>query len=220
MIDQTNEKRVFSSDGGGADHSGSRVQARGNPYMPQSDQIVIEGSSKEANALKTSYINKYDGYERNLAEGQTKIRLLAESLNLNHADVKAAAYEYLKKIEDSKMLKGKSLDSKVGCVMYYAARNTKKNRKVSHILNYVNSTEREMSKCFKKCKELLKFQPIPPSHIVDDVCQKLNYGPEIMRAAKITADNFSKNALCEGKRPHTIAGVSLFMVLQFSKKYR
>lgn len=188
--------------------------------MPQSDQIVIEGSSKEANALKTSYVNKYDGYERNLAEGQTKIRLLAESLNLNHADVKSAAYEYLKKIEDSKMLKGKSLDSKVGCVMYYAARNTKKNRNVRQILNYVNSNEREMGKCFKKCKELLKFQPIPPSHIVDDVCQKLNYGPEILRAAKITADNFSKHALCEGKRPHTIAGVSLFMVLQFSKKYR
>ena len=131
IIDQTNEKRVFSSDGGGADHSGSRVQARGNPYMPQSDQIVIEGSSKEANALKTSYINKYDGYERNLAEGQTKIRLLAESLNLNHADVKSHAYEYLKKIEDTKILKGKSLDSKVGCVMFYAARNTKKHRKVS-----------------------------------------------------------------------------------------
>jgi len=77
-----------------------------------------------------------------------------------------------------------------------------------------------MGKCFKKCKELLKFQPIPPSHIVEAVCQKLNFGPEILRAAKITADNFSKHALCEGKRPNTIAGVSLFMVLQFSRKYR
>ena len=70
-----------------------------------------------------------------------------------------------------------------------------------------------MSKCFKKCKELLKFVPIPPSHIVESVSQKLGFSPDILRAAKITADNFSKHALCEGKRPHTIAGVSLFMVL-------
>lgn len=33
-------------------------------------------------------MNKFDGTERNLAEGKTKINLLAESLNLNHADVK------------------------------------------------------------------------------------------------------------------------------------
>ena len=41
-----------------------------------------------------------------------------------------------------------------------------------------------------------------------------------MRSAKITAGNFSKYAVCEGKRPHTIAGVSLFMVIQYSKKHR
>lgn len=40
---------------------------------------------------------------------------------------------------------------------------------------------------------------------------------EIERAAKITADNFRKYALCEGKRPTTIAGVSLFMVLKLKK---
>jgi len=165
-------------------------------------------------------MNKYDGYERNLAEGQNKIRLLAESLNLNHADVKTLAYEYLKKIEDTKILKGKSIDAKVGCVMFYAARNTKKHRRVSQILNYVCSNEREINKCFKRCKELLKFVPTPPSQIVEAACYKLGLPPEILRAAKITADNFSKLALCEGKRPTTIAGVSLFMVLQFSKKYR
>ena len=88
------------------------------------------------------------------------------------------------------MLKGKSLDAKVGCVMYYAARNTKKNRKVSQILNYVNSSEKEMGKCFKKCKELLKFKPMEPKDIVDEVCQKLNYGPEISRDAETIAKNF------------------------------
>lgn len=127
-------------------------------------------------------------------------------------DVKNHAYEYLKKIEDEKVLKGKSLDAKVGCVMFYAARNTGKHRKANQILNYISSTEREMSKCFKKCKELLKFVPIAPATVVESACQRLAYKPQVMQAAKITAENFSKLALCEGRRPQTIAGVSLFMV--------
>jgi len=91
---------------------------------------VISGNNKEAKALQNYSMNKFDGTERNLAEGKAKINLLAELLNLNHADVKYLAFAYLKKIENDKILKGKSLDAKVGCVMYYAARNTKKNRKV------------------------------------------------------------------------------------------
>jgi len=41
-----------------------------------------------------------------------------------------------------------------------------------------------------------------------------------MQAAKSTAENFKYNALCEGKRPSTIAGVSIFMVLKQSRKYK
>jgi len=111
------------------------------------------------------------------------------------------AFDYLKKIEDNKILKGKSLDAKVGCVMYYAARNKQRAKKVSEILHYVNSNSREINKCFKKCKELLKFVPMPPSQIIESSVHKLNLVPETLRAAKITADNFSKHSLCEGKRP-------------------
>ena len=48
--------------------------------------------------------------------------MLAESLNLNHQDVKYLANKNLKKVEDSRILNGKSLDAKVACVMFAAAR--------------------------------------------------------------------------------------------------
>ena len=165
-------------------------------------------------------MNKSDGYERNLREGQRKIRLLAESLNLNHADVKNLAYEYLKKIEDSKKLKGKSLETKVGAVVFYAARNCGKDKKAGEILEYVASSQSELGSCFKKCKELdiIKFTPLAPSKIVDQVSNKLELNFELKRAGKITADNFGKNAICEGRRPQTIAAVSLMMVLEHFKK--
>ena len=76
-------------------------------------------------------------------------------------------------------MKGKSLEAKVGCDMYYAARNKQRARKVSEILNYDNSSSREINKCFKKCKELLKFVPMPPSQIIESSVHKLNLMPEI-----------------------------------------
>lgn len=45
----------------------------------------------------------------------------------------------------------------------------------------------------------------------------MNLPHDVERAAKITADNFRQHALCEGKRPTTIAGVSLFMILKLKK---
>ena len=107
---------------GGADQAVSRVQQAGNSYMPRNEGIVVSGSSKEAKKMQNYSMNRYDGHERNLAEGGHKIRLLAESLNLNHADVRTLAYEYLKKIEETRVLKGKSLDVKVACVFFAAAR--------------------------------------------------------------------------------------------------
>ena len=68
--------------------------------MPQQETIVISGNNKEAKSLQNYSMNKQDGTQRNLAEGKTKINLLAESLNLNHADVKYQAFAYLKQIEN------------------------------------------------------------------------------------------------------------------------
>ena len=59
MIDQTNEKRDYATEGA-ADHSGNRVQAQGGSALAafQSQQLVIAGNSKEANKLKINYMVK------------------------------------------------------------------------------------------------------------------------------------------------------------------
>ena len=68
------------------------------------------------------------------------------------------------------MLKGKSLDVKVACVFFAAARQTKKNRDMSLILHYVDTDWREVNKAYKKCAELLEFVAIRPSQIVEMTC--------------------------------------------------
>lgn len=179
MIDQTNEKRVFSNDLQGADQSSSRVQATGNRFMPQHDQIVITGNNKEANMLKKYPLSKQDGSARNLQEGQTKIRLVLESLNMNHADVKFQAFDFLKQIEDKKVLKGKSIDAKVATVIYFAARHCKRQQAPLDILKYCSCSKQEMNKCVKKCKQVFSSAPIPPSAIVEEACFKIGLPPHI-----------------------------------------
>ena len=115
--------------------------------------------------MQKHHMNRYDGHERNLAEGNRKIKEIvrASLINLDHDDVKKKAYEFLRKIEDQKVLRGKSLDVKVACVVFAAASATKKRRKLSEILAYLNTTEREVNRSFKKCKDLFKFQATQPS---------------------------------------------------------
>lgn len=191
-------------------------------YGPSSavDSVQITGTRKETQSMQKHHMNRYDGHERNLAEGNQKIKQVVRSVNLDHDDVKKKAHEFLRKIEDQKVLRGKSLDVKVACVVFAAASATKKRRKLSQILQYLNTSEREVNRSFKKCKDLFKFQATQPSQIVYATCLNLELNPEIITAARTTAENFKNFALCEGKRPTTIAGVSIFMVIKQSRRYK
>ena len=110
------------------------------------------------------------GAERDLYIGEKKIRMLLECLNLNHADVKLSANRLLKRIVEEQMLKGKNLDVKVACAVYYAAQNTRKHKSVLQILNYVNSKKRILDRCIGKCLDLTEHHSVTATQIVETVC--------------------------------------------------
>ena len=132
------------------------------------------------------------------------------------------AMQYLKEIEDNKHLEGKSLEAKVAIVMFMASRKTGRPRKMTDIRKYAHTTEKEISQCYKELKKNTSFMlldtRIQPADIVQEVCGRLKLPEDVRRAAAITAENFSRMSLCEGKKPQTIAGVALFMVTQKMKK--
>ena len=47
-----------------------------------------------------------------------------------------------------------------------------------------------------------------------------DYSPSIMRAAMATADNITAQAICEGRRPQTMVGAVVLLVLKFAEHYR
>jgi transcription initiation factor TFIIIB Brf1 subunit/transcription initiation factor TFIIB len=88
------------------------------------------------------------------------------------------AYQFLKKIEDSKELKGRSLEAKIAIVIFLASRKTGKSRKISDILKYAKTNEREISQSYKKLKNTILSDNdirIQPSDIVQQACNSLKY---------------------------------------------
>lgn len=60
---------------------------------------------------------------------------------------------------------------------------------------------------------------ITSSKYAEDACKKMGLEENVMEVCKATADNISKLEILTGKKPSTIAGVALHMILQRSPKY-
>ena len=51
------------------------------------------------------------------------------------------------------------------------------------------------------------------AHQVEKFCLQQDYSPSILRAAMTTADNITAQAICEGRKPQTMVGAVVLMVL-------
>ena len=84
----------------------------------------------------------------------------------------------------------------------------------------MRTNQKIISHCYKKLKNTFpSLNPIRilPSNIVNTACNKLKYPIGVSNAAKLTAENFGRLAICEGKKPQTIAGTAMFMVMLLQK---
>ena len=152
-------------------------------------------------ALAAKHFMKIDGIEKNISDGQRTIKKLANALNLNQRDVLDLSHKYLRQIEESKKLKGKSIDTKAALIIYVTSKKTNKPKYLKDVLKYVPSSEKEIKKCYKKCIEFFKGARLNAKDIIDKVAVKMNLSADIQVAAKATAENFVNKAFFEGKRP-------------------
>ena len=154
--------------------------------------------------------------EKNLIDVRRKIKQVAEALNLNQSKVRADSYNLFEEIEKSQELKGRSLEAKVAIVIFMISRRFKRDIKIHEIKDYTFTTDKEIAKCYKRIKNSQIGNVDTrkkPSDEVKKVCMKLKYVEEVQRAAVIVADNFIKHNICEGKKPGTIAGCSIYISL-------
>jgi len=76
----------------------------------------------------------------------------------------------LYRIEEEKVLKGRSIDSKVALVIFLIARNLKRPKPIEDITRYLRTSKQEVNNCYKVLKKsnifpLIEIR-IQPSDIV------------------------------------------------------
>ena len=55
--------------------------------------------------------------------------------------------------------------------------------------------------------------PVTLAQQVEKFCMQQDYSPSIMRAAMATAEKITAQAICEGRRPQTMVGAVILLVL-------
>lgn len=61
----------------------------------------------------------------------------------------------LKRVEDNGSLKGKSVNAKVAAIIFVASRQVNQPKNIKSILDATQATQKELSSCYKKIKEII-----------------------------------------------------------------
>lgn len=142
---------------------------------------------------------------------------MASLVNLKEAVIEKS-FQLFKQICDSGLLKGMSIDARVATCVFMATRLLDQHKPIKKILAYTECTEKELSKCYKKVKCMFPQHQtrLHASKIAEQVCTALKLPIDITQACKITSDNLSSLQMLEGKKPQTIAGAAVLMIIEES----
>ena len=112
-------------------------------------------------------------------------------------------------------LKGKSQDARVATVIFIATRLTDCVKPVDQILTFSECSKKDINKCYQKVKFLFpQYQTrLYASKVAEHTCGVLELPIDICNASKITSDNLTSLHVIEGKKPQTVAGAAIYMVL-------
>ena len=224
LIDQTNERRNYTSETGGADQEANRINnVGGNRWAAEqvpSTNISFSRSGgvlgkRHANSLNANHYDKEETKIRNIRTGQRRVTEVAGYLNLRHGDVVDQAHYYINQIEFRELLIRMILEAKVALALYISARANKKPKCLAEILKYFPSsiTPSKVGKCQKKIQAIL-FSNVDLNSNAEDYIDraifKAGFVEEVRRAAKHTASKL-QDFTC-GKPPKTVAAMAMFMV--------
>lgn len=156
-----------------------------------------------------------------IIKGHSRIKEIASCLSLKSATIDKA-YELYKKIMDMGSLKGRSEDARVATVIFIATRMTDCHKPIEKILAFSECTKKEISKCYNKVKFLFpQYQTrLFASKVAEHACNTLELPTDLVNASKITSDNLSSLQVIEGKKPQTVAGAAIHLVLQHSRELK
>ena len=219
VIDETSEWRNFSNENGdGAGNTRNRVGGKLNPYMSDFGLSTMVKGSGATNVQQWAERTQMNSADKMIQKGHSRIKEISSCLGLKSATVDKA-FELYKQIADNGKLRGRSIDARVATCIFMASRLVDQPKPIKKILVYTDCTEKDLSRCYKKVKDLFPMYQtrLFASKVAEQACNRFELPIDIVQACKTTSDNLSSLQVTEGKKPQTIAGAAIYMVLQESR---
>lgn len=157
IVDTRSEWRTFANDENGDDPS--RVGAAADPLLngSQLDTVIsardgYSGRAKELSRAQSK--NATTKSERNLIAAYKEIGAMSEAIGLPKV-VSDIAKQLYKKIEDSKQLKGKTIQSIIAACIFIACRKANVPRTFKEICALTKVPKNEIGRVYKTIEKLL-----------------------------------------------------------------
>ncbi len=153
------------------------------------------------------------GMDRNLSIAMNELDKVAGILGLPKQVKEEAAVIYRKAVEKG-LVRGRSIESVVGAVVYAACRKHKIPRTLDEIANELGISKKEMARCYRLLLKELKDLNIPianPADYVPRIGQKLGLKGKIIEEAIEILKKARETGVTAGKDPAGLAAAALYI---------
>lgn len=204
----------------------NRVGGAINPYLSGGGlDTSIKGSNADQYArwLVEGHVSGTDSVSKQVVSTDRAIKNdidylteIQERLNIKQATFQKAC-ELAKKVEVAGVVKGSRMATKCATLMIVACKLTEANKEFKDIFKLCRVNKKEIQKFFKKIQHFVPRAGLlstSSSKYVEQAAETLQLPAQIANWCRQAADNIQAAEVLTGKKPATIAGVALWMVIK------
>ena len=188
IIDTRSEWRNFSSNDEGKQDA-SRVGAVSDPLMEGSSMLEstaisqMDGGSGRSRDLNRAHIKVVGRTEKHLLTAFKQIQVMCEQIGLSKVVVDSAK-QFFKKVEDEKLLRGKSTECVIAACIYIACREHRVTRTFKEICSLTKVSKKDIGRCYKLLQPVFEtpVQTISLDAYVTRFSSALDLKPEVIKA--------------------------------------
>ncbi|KAJ3107243.1 transcription initiation factor IIB [Phlyctochytrium planicorne] len=221
IIDTRSEWRTFSNDEGGDDPS--RVGAAGDVllggmnYLEATTISYKDGGSGIAKELSRVHgkVTNVKG-EKSLQGNYRTIQTMCERMGLTKLVVDTAK-QLFKKVEDDKLLRGKTHDAIMAACIYLACRHHQVTRTFKEICNVTNVSKKEIGRCYKQLQHLFEQpQEIRLDSYIYRFSDALDLDNDVRKAGLKVVNIVTEQGILAGKSTISVVAACLYFAICLS----
>ncbi|KAJ1985986.1 transcription initiation factor IIB [Dimargaris cristalligena] len=216
IIDTRSEWRTFANDDG---DDPSRVGAASNPLLDGSQLDTIISRSDGGSGLSRD-LNKIHGRstavkgERMLLGAYKEITSMCDRMGLTKL-ICDSTKQLFKRVEDEKILRGKSTECIIATCIFIACRQENVPRTFKEIFTYTRVPKRELGRCYRILSKHLTTSTVGVMYSEDLMarfCSHLDLPMPVQRVAIDVTKESKELGTLAGKSPVSVAAACIYLV--------